>query len=132
MNSVPEEHELLRQTVRELAEAKIAPFAAEVDEAARFPQEALDALTAARLHAVHIPEAFGGEGASIFKVNLIPYNPTAADGSDPYRGSTRESIAAFRGALQSRGMDATVRLTRGRDIDAACGQLAARNAAGQG
>jgi 23S rRNA (adenine2503-C2)-methyltransferase len=59
---------------------------------------------------------------SIFKVNLIPYNPT----DSPYEGSTRESIAAFRAALQSRGIDATVRLTRGRDIDAACGQLAAR------
>ncbi|HEY2398016.1 MAG TPA: 23S rRNA (adenine(2503)-C(2))-methyltransferase RlmN [Solirubrobacteraceae bacterium] len=67
-----------------------------------------------------------GERSSIFKVNLIPYNPTAAAGSDPYRGSSRESIAAFRAALQSRGLDATVRLTRGGDIDAACGQLAAR------
>ncbi|WP_425427349.1 acyl-CoA dehydrogenase family protein, partial [Actinomadura mexicana] len=36
-----EEHELLRRSVRELAEAKIAPFAAEVDEESRFPQEAL-------------------------------------------------------------------------------------------
>ena len=61
-------------------------------------------------------------GQPIFKVNLIPYNPTA---SEPYRGSTRESIAAFRAALESRGIPATVRLTRGRDIDAACGQLAA-------
>jgi 23S rRNA (adenine2503-C2)-methyltransferase len=60
---------------------------------------------------------------SIFKVNLIPYNPTEADA---YEGSTRESIAAFRSALESRGIPATVRLTRGRDIDAACGQLAAR------
>jgi 23S rRNA (adenine2503-C2)-methyltransferase len=68
----------------------------------------------------------GGERTSIFKVNLIPYNPTAPGGADPYQGSTRESIAAFRAALQSRGIDATVRLTRGRDIDAACGQLAAR------
>ena len=63
---------------------------------------------------------------SIFKVNLIPYNPTGSDGTDPYRGSTRESIAAFRAALQRQGVEATVRLTRGRDIDAACGQLAAR------
>jgi 23S rRNA (adenine2503-C2)-methyltransferase len=63
---------------------------------------------------------------SIFKVNLIPYNPTGSGGSDPYRGSTRESIAAFQGALRSRGIPATIRLTRGRDIDAACGQLAAR------
>jgi len=58
----------------------------------------------------------------IFKVNLIPYNPT----SSPYEGSTRASIAAFRDALLAHGIPATVRLTRGRDIDAACGQLAAR------
>jgi 23S rRNA (adenine2503-C2)-methyltransferase len=75
--------------------------------------------------ALALARALGGAGAhqpSIFKVNLIPYNPTAA-GS--YRGSGRESIAAFRAALESRGVPATVRLTRGRDIDAACGQLAA-------
>jgi 23S rRNA (adenine2503-C2)-methyltransferase len=60
-----------------------------------------------------------------FKVNLIPYNPTDA----PYEGSSREAIAAFRAALEERGIDATVRLTRGRDIDAACGQLAVRAAA---
>jgi 23S rRNA (adenine2503-C2)-methyltransferase len=59
---------------------------------------------------------------SIFKVNLIPYNPT----DSPYDGSSRESIAAFRGALESRDIPVTVRLTRGRDIDAACGQLAAK------
>ena len=64
------------------------------------------------------------DAPAIFKVNLIPYNPTAGG---PYRGSTRESIEAFRAALQSRGIPATVRLTRGRDIDAACGQLAARS-----
>jgi 23S rRNA (adenine2503-C2)-methyltransferase len=65
-----------------------------------------------------------GDGPSIYKVNLIPYNPT----DSPYRGSTPESIAAFRAALEARGIPATVRLTRGRDIDAACGQLAARTA----
>ncbi len=59
-----------------------------------------------------------------FKVNLIPYNPTEA----PYRGSGRAAIAAFRDALTKRGVRTTVRLTRGRDIDAACGQLAARSA----
>jgi 23S rRNA (adenine2503-C2)-methyltransferase len=62
------------------------------------------------------------QASSIFKVNLIPYNPSGSR----YEGSSRESIAAFRAALQSRGIPATVRLTRGRDIDAACGQLAAR------
>jgi 23S rRNA (adenine2503-C2)-methyltransferase len=58
---------------------------------------------------------------TVFKVNLIPYNPTDA----PYAGSTREAIAAFRAVLREHGLAATVRLTRGRDIDAACGQLAA-------
>jgi 23S rRNA (adenine2503-C2)-methyltransferase len=62
------------------------------------------------------------EPRQAFKVNLIPYNPTDA----PYRGSGRAAIAAFRDALTDRGVRATVRLTRGRDIDAACGQLAAR------
>jgi 23S rRNA (adenine2503-C2)-methyltransferase len=57
-----------------------------------------------------------------FKVNLIPYNPTDAG----FRGSTRAAIDAFKTALEEHGVRATVRLTRGRDIDAACGQLAAR------
>ena len=56
----------------------------------------------------------------MFKVNLIPYNPTGA-----YEGSSREAIAAFRAVLEEHGVRATVRLTRGRDIEAACGQLAA-------
>src|SRR5438270_835919 len=58
-----------------------------------------------------------------FKVNLIPYNPTGM-----YEGSTRKAIAAFRRALVDHGLPATVRLTRGRDIAAACGQLAASSA----
>ena len=56
-----------------------------------------------------------------FKVNLIPYNPTDAG----FRGSSRGATEAFRAALEARGLRATVRLTRGRDIAAACGQLAA-------
>jgi 23S rRNA (adenine2503-C2)-methyltransferase len=58
----------------------------------------------------------------IFKVNLIPYNPTES----PYSGSTPKAIDAFKRELERGGVEATVRLTRGRDIDAACGQLAAR------
>src|SRR5690348_18474261 len=56
----------------------------------------------------------------IYKVNLIPYNPTGS-----FDGSSRRAIDAFRAALERRGVPATVRLTRGRDIAAACGQLAA-------
>jgi 23S rRNA (adenine2503-C2)-methyltransferase len=59
-----------------------------------------------------------------FKVNLIPYNPTEAG----FQGSSRGAIDAFKQALEERGIRATVRLTRGRDIDAACGQLAASTA----
>jgi len=55
-----------------------------------------------------------------FKVNLIPYNPTGL-----YEGSTRRAIAAFKDVLERARLPATVRLTRGRDIEAACGQLAA-------
>jgi 23S rRNA (adenine2503-C2)-methyltransferase len=56
----------------------------------------------------------------VFKVNLIPYNPTGM-----YAGSTRKAIAAFKAELDAARLPATVRLTRGRDIAAACGQLAA-------
>ncbi len=61
-----------------------------------------------------------------YKVNLIPYNPTGSD----YEGSSRAAIAAFADTLEKEGLGATVRLTRGRDIDAACGQLAAKALAG--
>jgi 23S rRNA (adenine2503-C2)-methyltransferase len=57
----------------------------------------------------------------MFKVNLIPYNPTGM-----YDGSSREAIASFQALLEEHGLGPTVRLTRGRDIDAACGQLAAK------
>jgi 23S rRNA (adenine2503-C2)-methyltransferase len=57
----------------------------------------------------------------VYKLNLIPYNPT----DSTYDGSSRGAIDAFRAALEEQGLRATVRLTRGRDIDAACGQLAA-------
>ncbi len=58
----------------------------------------------------------------MFKVNLIPFNPT----DSPYEGSSPKAIQAFATELEHHGIGATVRLTRGRDIAAACGQLAAR------
>jgi 23S rRNA (adenine2503-C2)-methyltransferase len=60
----------------------------------------------------------------VYKVNLIPYNPTGM-----FEGSTRKAVAAFKDVLDTAGLPATVRLTRGRDIQAACGQLAAAPAA---
>jgi alkylation response protein AidB-like acyl-CoA dehydrogenase len=69
--SPSEEHELLRQTVRALADAKIAPRAAEVDETSEFPEDVLAALVQADLHAVHIPEAYGGAGADALATVIV-------------------------------------------------------------
>ncbi|WOX21327.1 acyl-CoA dehydrogenase family protein [Streptomyces solicathayae] len=76
-----EEHDMLRETVRSLAEAKIVPFAAAVDEEGRFPQEALDALVAADLHAVHVPETYGGAGADALATVIVIEEVARACGS---------------------------------------------------
>ena len=57
------------------------------------------------------------------KVNLIPFNPFPGT---RYRRSPAEAIQRFRDELLQRGVLATIRRTRGEDIDAACGQLAGR------
>ncbi len=75
----------------------------------------------ATLHARQLAEVLDPR---IYKVNLIPYNPTGM-----YDGSSRGTIERFRAVLEEHGVRATVRLTMGRDIDAACGQLAAKAAA---
>ncbi|CAO0835440.1 Acyl-CoA dehydrogenase OS=Streptomyces microflavus OX=1919 GN=Smic_29640 PE=3 SV=1 [Streptomyces microflavus] len=62
---------MLRETIRALAETKIAPFAAAVDEESRFPQEALDALVASDLHAIHVPEEYGGAGADALATVIV-------------------------------------------------------------
>jgi 23S rRNA (adenine2503-C2)-methyltransferase len=77
----------------------------------------LDGVNDSPRRARELAELLGPEG---FKVNLIPYNPTGL-----YGGSSREAIAAFKAVLERARIPVTVRLTRGRDIAAACGQLAA-------
>src|SRR3989441_819339 len=57
------------------------------------------------------------------KINLIPHNPAEPL---PYQPSSAERIESFREILESKGIHAFVRRPRGRDILAACGQLAAR------
>jgi len=69
--SLSPEHEALRESVRQLADDKIAPYAAQVDQRAEFPQEAHDALVKADLHAVHIPEAYGGAGADALATVIV-------------------------------------------------------------
>ncbi|MGB9281767.1 MAG: acyl-CoA dehydrogenase family protein [Pseudonocardiaceae bacterium] len=65
------EHEALRETVRALAEKKIAPYAAEVDELERYPREAQTALVRAGFHAVHVPEVYGGQGADAVATCIV-------------------------------------------------------------
>ncbi len=61
--ALPDEHNELRTVVRDLCEKQIEPYAAEVDEKSRFPDEAMAALGAAGFSAVHIPDEYGGQGA---------------------------------------------------------------------
>ncbi|MFF7943598.1 acyl-CoA dehydrogenase [Nocardia gamkensis] len=56
-------HDELRAAIRALAEKEIAPHAKDVDGNSRFPEEALTALNASGFNAVHVPEAYGGQGA---------------------------------------------------------------------
>ncbi|WP_370188293.1 acyl-CoA dehydrogenase family protein [Aeromicrobium sp.] len=66
-----EEHQAIREAVRAVAEAKVAPYAAQVDEEARYPREAHDALVAADFHAPHVPEEYGGAGADALATVLV-------------------------------------------------------------
>jgi len=66
-----EEHDALRESIRALAEEQIAPHAAEVDQNARFPQEAYDALVKAGMQAVHIPEEYAGAGADAIATAIV-------------------------------------------------------------
>jgi alkylation response protein AidB-like acyl-CoA dehydrogenase len=65
------EHEALRESVRALADEKIAPNAAKVDQSAEFPQEAHDALVKADLHAIHIPQGYGGPGGDAIATAIV-------------------------------------------------------------
>ena len=69
--ALSEEHEALRQAVRELAEDKIAPRAADIDRTAEFPWDVYEALVKADFHALHIPEAYGGAGGDALASVLV-------------------------------------------------------------
>ncbi len=68
---VPDDHEDLREAVRAVAENKIAPYAAEADRTASFPQAAYDALVASDFHAPHVPEEYGGVGADAVACAIV-------------------------------------------------------------
>ncbi|MBK5307362.1 MAG: acyl-CoA dehydrogenase family protein [Frankiaceae bacterium] len=69
--SLTEEHQLLRKAVRELAEDKIAPRAAAIDEAAEYPWDVHEVLKSADLLAIHVPEQYGGAGADRIAHSIV-------------------------------------------------------------
>ena len=69
--ALSEEHRAIREAVRALCDAKVAPYAAVVDEEARYPREAAEALQAADFHAPHVPEEYGGAGADALATCLV-------------------------------------------------------------
>ena len=80
----------------------------------------LDGVNDQPEHARELATLLAGRDA---KVNLIPFNPFPGTA---YRRSPVAVVSAFRDYLNGRGVTATVRRTRGEDIDAACGQLAGK------
>ena len=69
--ALTEEHEALREAIRDLADDKIAPRAAEVDESGEFPWDVFEALAKNDFAAVHIPEAYGGAGADAIATAIV-------------------------------------------------------------
>ncbi|MFI5627481.1 acyl-CoA dehydrogenase family protein [Nocardioides sp. NPDC051685] len=77
--ALSEEHQEIRKAIREICDAKIAPAAAAVDEEARYPQEAHDALIETEFFAPHVPEAYGGVGADALATVLVIEEIARAD-----------------------------------------------------
>jgi alkylation response protein AidB-like acyl-CoA dehydrogenase len=71
MYALSEEHQAIREAVRAVCDAKVAPYASEVDELSAFPQQAYDALTAADFAAPHIAEEYGGAGADALATCIV-------------------------------------------------------------
>jgi alkylation response protein AidB-like acyl-CoA dehydrogenase len=69
--ALSEEHQALRESVRALADDKIAPRAAEVDRTGEFPWDVYEALVKADLQAVHIPAEYGGPGADAIATVIV-------------------------------------------------------------
>ena len=134
MFALSEEHQAVREAVRAVCDAKVAPFAADVDEHARYPQEAADALLAADFHAPHVPEEYGGAGADalatvivieevaracarprlIPAVNKLGSLPVQLAGSEELKKKYLGALAARRGRLLLLPVRAGRRLRRRR------------------
>ena len=69
--TISEDHQALREAVRDVVRDKVAPYAAEVDDKGVFPQDAYDALRAGDFHAPHIPEQYDGVGADALATCIV-------------------------------------------------------------
>jgi alkylation response protein AidB-like acyl-CoA dehydrogenase len=69
--ALSEEHQAIREAVRDVCDAKVAPHAGDVDELAEFPKASYDALKASDFHAPHIPEQYGGAGADALATVIV-------------------------------------------------------------
>ena len=69
--ALSEEHQAIREAVRDVCDAKVAPNAGDVDELAEFPKASYDALKASDFHAPHIPEQYGGAGADALATVIV-------------------------------------------------------------
>jgi alkylation response protein AidB-like acyl-CoA dehydrogenase len=78
---LPDEHNELRAVLRDLCETQIAPYAADVDEHSRFPDEALAALSASGFSAVHVPDEYGGQGADSVAACIVVEEVARVDAS---------------------------------------------------
>lgn len=79
MYALTDEQQAIREAVRAVCDDKIAPHAADVDEQARYPQEAHDALVASDFHAPHVPEIYGGAGADALATVIVIEEIARAD-----------------------------------------------------
>ena len=68
---LPEDHEAIREAVREVCDARVAPHAAEADESGEFPKASYEALRASDFHAPHIPVEYGGAGADALATAIV-------------------------------------------------------------
>jgi len=78
---LPDEHNELRAVLRDLCETQIAPYAADVDEHSRFPDEALAALSASGFSAIHVPDEYGGQGADSVAACIVVEEVARVDAS---------------------------------------------------
>jgi alkylation response protein AidB-like acyl-CoA dehydrogenase len=81
MFALSEEHQAIREAVRAVCDAKVAPNATAVDESGEFPQAAYDALAGADFAAPHISEEYGGAGADALATVLVIEEVARADAS---------------------------------------------------